>query len=608
MSDIIALSFDGLSSPSINLKLEELTQESHAYGWGFGWYPHDHQAAVVAKDPLASGTQVFADAVTDWQSFRSTVFLCKARGAAQGYTHHETQPFSRSFAGRDWLFMHNGDLDKKQLEAFRPHTPRLLVALRRTDSERAFSILLGHLQDSDARQLSDVAPETLLEWFQQFDALGGADMVLSDGMTVACFHGSNSPHRMYHSRIIPPGNQHLIDLEPAAIQLNDPRDTYRAALIFSSATHEEGKWERMQPGQLMLARRSAIVWNSLGPVEEPASAGQSALPFPEPQPVQSFGVTQAEQAQSYTSVTSPRTMTHTATGDPLGYVMYDITHKTIYEYSEPVAHSTHVFRLQPLDDYIQEVMQSTLSISSVGEEIHYEDVFGNRSTHYTINGSYSHLMIQSMSRVKIYARPPDDPHLSRRRASIPLVWMPWQRQIMMAYLMPEELPETQLIELTDYAMSFVERNDYHLLATLEDINRTIYHEYQYIPGSTSLATTPFEVYSTRQGVCQDFAQLFICLCRLLGIPARYQMGYIFTGSDYANKIQSEASHAWVEVYLPYVGWRGFDPTNGYKVNQNHIRVACGRNYRDATPTTGTIYKGGGTETLRVEVKIEEASS
>jgi transglutaminase-like putative cysteine protease len=154
-------------------------------------------------------------------------------------------------------------------------------------------------------------------------------------------------------------------------------------------------------------------------------------------------------------------------------------------------------------------------------------------------------------------------------------------------------------------MSFVERNDYHLLKTIEDINLSIYRDYKYVSGSTSLATTPFEVFTSRQGVCQDFANLFICLARLLGIPARYRMGYIYTGANYANKIQSDASHAWAEAYMPFVGWRGYDPTNGCAVAQDHIRVACGRNYRDATPTAGTIYKGGGTETLMVDVKMRE---
>ena len=139
-------------------------------------------------------------------------------------------------------------------------------------------------------------------------------------------------------------------------------------------------------------------------------------------------------------------------------------------------------------------------------------------------------------------------------------------------------------------MSFVERNDYNLLETLQDMNKRIYEDFEYKQGSTSLKTTPFDVFASRQGVCQDFANLLICMSRLLGVPARYRVGYIYTGGNYENKIQSEASHAWVEVYLPFIGWRGLDPTNGCDVAQEHIRVACGRNYRDATPTSGTIWR------------------
>ena len=124
--------------------------------------------------------------------------------------------------------------------------------------------------------------------------------------------------------------------------------------------------------------------------------------------------------------------------------------------------------------------------------------------------------------------------------------------------------------------------------------------------ATTLATTPFEVYASRRGVCQDFANLLICMARLLNVPARYRAGYIYTGADYQNRIQSEASHAWAELYLPWVGWHGLDPTNGCEVNLDHVRVACGRSYPDATPTAGVLYRGGGTETLSLSVRVEEA--
>ena len=153
-------------------------------------------------------------------------------------------------------------------------------------------------------------------------------------------------------------------------------------------------------------------------------------------------------------------------------------------------------------------------------------------------------------------------------------------------------------------MSFVERNDYNLIATLEDMNKQIYSDFSYTLGATNLSTTPFDVFLTRQGVCQDFSNLFICLARLLNVPARYRMGYIYTAVNYANTLQSEATHAWAEVYLPYIGWRGYDPTNGSLAGQDHIRVACGRHYMDATPTSGTIFMGGGKENLTVTVEVK----
>lgn len=370
----------------------------------------------------------------------------------------------------------------------------------------------------------------------------------------------------------------------------------------------------MQPGQLIIANRGAIIWTSV-PIDNPERTFVAAAPAQRQQKERPMSPIQAEQAHSqacetvseHVVVTSPRSITQLQDGRELRYRLFDLVHTTQYEYSQPVEHSTHLFRLQPVDDLVQEVIRSSLVISSVAEEMQFEDVFGNQSIHCTISQPYTKLSVTANSRVKIYQTPPDDHSLTRRQTSIPLIWMPWQRQMMTPYLLPPELPEPQLRELTEYAMGFVERNGYHLLKTINDINLSIYRDYKYEPGSTSLFTTPFEVYATRKGVCQDFANLFICLTRLLSIPARYRMGYIYTGVNYENKIQSDASHAWAEVYLPYVGWRGFDPTNGCRVAQDHIRVACGRNYIDATPTSGTIYKGGGAELLKVVVRMTEVT-
>jgi transglutaminase-like putative cysteine protease len=281
---------------------------------------------------------------------------------------------------------------------------------------------------------------------------------------------------------------------------------------------------------------------------------------------------------------------------------YDIRHRTAYRYERPVERSMHLFRLAPVHDRLQTLLRNEITVSVDGLWRDYEDVFGNRVRRLLIDSPFTELTIEATSRVEVLDIDPLSYRPLRARSTIPLVWMPWHQQVLRPYLLPPELAESELLELGEYAMSFVERNDSDLLDTLLDMNHSIWSDYQYVPGATTLHTSAFEVYTSRRGVCQDFTNLFICLARLLGVPARYVCGYIRTERA-ADSRQADASHAWVQVYLPEVGWKGFDPTNGILTQTDHVRVAVGRNYRDATPTSGVIYVGGGSETLEVAVEV-----
>jgi len=283
---------------------------------------------------------------------------------------------------------------------------------------------------------------------------------------------------------------------------------------------------------------------------------------------------------------------------------FDITHRTTYRYTKPIERSMHILRLTPYSDRLQRLLSHELQISVAGQSRDYDDVFGNRVKRLTVESPFSEMVIEAKSTVELLDVDPLGFGPLRVSSTIPLVWMPWQRQVLDPFLLPPELPETELAELAEYAMSFVKRNENDVLDTLLDINQTIHREYTYVQGSTTITTTPFEVYVNRRGVCQDFTNLMICLARLLGVPARYVCGYIYTGPKATNTVQSEASHAWVQLYLPQIGWKGFDPTNGILTQTEHVRTAVGRNYLDATPTSGTIFVGGGGETLSVNVVVE----
>lgn len=85
-------------------------ERDHPYGWGFAWYPAQTSSALVVKDPTSIGDNPLTKLLRDWERFASTVFLCHLRGAARSLQEQDAHPFSRSYAGRDWVLAHNGDL------------------------------------------------------------------------------------------------------------------------------------------------------------------------------------------------------------------------------------------------------------------------------------------------------------------------------------------------------------------------------------------------------------------------------------------------------------------------------------------------------------------
>jgi transglutaminase-like putative cysteine protease len=84
--------------------------------------------------------------------------------------------------------------------------------------------------------------------------------------------------------------------------------------------------------------------------------------------------------------------------------------------------------------------------------------------------------------------------------------------------------------------------------------------------------------------CTEYSDLLIALSRAAGIPARYLEGVYLSPAEQDQLARTE--HAWVEVYLPDLGWTPMDPTLGRsqllrpdhfaRMPANHIIVTSGR--------------------------------
>lgn len=116
-------------------------------------------------------------------------------------------------------------------------------------------------------------------------------------------------------------------------------------------------------------------------------------------------------------------------------------------------------------------------------------------------------------------------------------------------------------------------------------------EVDYMFGSSDTSTTAADTFSTRAGVCRDFAHLGITFCRALGIPARFV-------SCYAWQLQPQDFHAVFEAYLGD-RWYLFDATRMAALD-GMVRIGCGR---DAADTAfATIY--GNVHSLPIKVWSE----
>ncbi|HJY75025.1 MAG TPA: class II glutamine amidotransferase [Burkholderiales bacterium] len=599
MPNLLAISFEGDLAPSFDLRCLAPGRKPPD-GWGIGWYPGSEPAATVMKEPAPPHGSIRSELVRAWEHLASSLFLVHIRYATWGpLSDANTQPFCRSYGGRDWLLGHSGSLDHRLVQ----EEGARFLPIGSTDTELIFCELLGWVAAHNWRSIGEVDLSALHDWFHRLNEHGDSTLAFTDGHDLVVYADRNGNGDVFLWELTPPYDRLALGDSDLEVDLTKRGVKSRKGVIVTSTPLEPSPpvngaevakpaWRKLSPGSMAVIRQGALR-TELKPNSTPGTAsaeltaGQGALPT-EP------GAPRVRPPlHLLTRETKPQRL--------------QVEHRTVYRYATPVERSTHLLRLEPAHDLLQSKLSYRIDVSVDGKRTEFEDVFGNRVTRLDIDQPFTELAIVSRALVEVRDTNP----LAFRsrlhaRTAIPVVWMPWQRHMLQPYLLPPELPETQLLELTDYAMSFVQRNDSDLLETLLDMNLSIFSEYRYVQGVTNLATTPFDVYSTRRGVCQDFANLFICLARLLGVPARYVCGYVYTGPQGQNQARSEASHAWVQFYLPEVGWKGFDPTNGVVTQTDHVRVAVGRAYVDATPTSGTIFVGGGRETLEVEVHCEPA--
>ncbi len=296
-------------------------------------------------------------------------------------------------------------------------------------------------------------------------------------------------------------------------------------------------------------------------------------------------------------------------------MLLQITHETRYDYQPAVETAQHVAYLEPRAHGSQQVLSHSLLINpQPAQQSSAPDVFGNHRCFFSLQVPHGVLQVRACSLVA-----------TRAAAAAPSSSLPWEtlRDGMRYQAGTVYEPAAEFVFASGFVPRQLEFSGYarpsfgtgsDVLTIARDLMERIHTDFTYETNSTQINTPALQALEQRKGVCQDFAHIMLACWRSMGLPARYVSGYLLTRPPpgQVKLVGSDASHAWVSVYVPDLPeggrWVDFDPTNNrwgwHAPGVDYVTVATGRDFGDVSPLRGVIH-GGSRHTLRVGVTVEE---
>jgi len=287
-------------------------------------------------------------------------------------------------------------------------------------------------------------------------------------------------------------------------------------------------------------------------------------------------------------------------------MLYSVEHTTKYQYHEQVSLCHNIAALSPRNTDKQMCRAFNIIISPLPEILEeHVDFFGNKLYYFVIEQEHEELTVTVKSQVeKINST---DINVSDRGQSWEMV-----RDILRNST-GEFLDEKQFTHPTEITTATEEIKNYaefsftpgkSFFDAVHDLTKRIYADFKFTPGFTTVSTPLSLVMKERKGVCQDFAHFAISCVHSMGLPARYVSGYLETLPPVGKEklVGVDASHAWISVFIPGMGWVDFDPTNNQLANDQYITIGWGRDYFDIIPLKGVIMSSSSHE-LKVSVDV-----
>ena len=297
-------------------------------------------------------------------------------------------------------------------------------------------------------------------------------------------------------------------------------------------------------------------------------------------------------------------------------MIYNIYHKTTFNYQSIVSFSHNIARLKPKESAYQKLLAFSMQVTPQEYESHdFFDLFGNNNTHLVVREPHQSLSVIGESKVEISLEKIQermDMFTSKTISYGDTLERLCKFHIddieAKQFLFESKLISRKSQQIKEYALKSFQKDRDVFEATQEFMGR-IFNDFEFVSGFSDITTSVEKIFEVKKGVCQDFAQFAISALRSIGLPAKYMSGYIETLPPNGKEklFGADASHAWFAVYIPNAGWAEFDPTNNMLPREQHIVLGSGRDYYDISPLKGVVRSSGGSHlSVMVDVKREEA--
>jgi transglutaminase-like putative cysteine protease len=281
-------------------------------------------------------------------------------------------------------------------------------------------------------------------------------------------------------------------------------------------------------------------------------------------------------------------------------MFYSIRHITRFRYTAPVRESVMELRMQPRSEGPQTLRSFQIATNPRAQLYAYTDHLGNAVYHFNLLREHEELRIEVQAVVEVSEHPALPEKVGEDE------WAQYKPELLSGdhfdMLRPSKFARSSPALMTFMRIADIEKPVGDPLAAMKLLMRAIYDSFNYQPGVTEVHSPIETALTERRGVCQDFSHIMIAVARAWGVPARYVSGYMFHRGN-RDRSEADATHAWVEAWIPSLGWIGFDPTNNVMAAERHVRAAVGRDYADVPPTRGT-FKGLADSELSIAVAIE----